>query len=101
RSHDAYASQSARFEPLPQNARPGQRFVELAAAHQHVADGVEWRVMHPAAEAYFFLVEAMVIVRGGELDGIVVRKKCLQHNFAGGVATPGASRNLSEQLEGA
>src|SRR5664280_2774974 len=100
-SHDTYACQPGRFEPLAQDARPGQRLVEFAAAHQHVADGVERRVVHPATEANFFFVESMVVVRGGELDGVVVGKKCLQHDFAGSVASPGASRNLGEQLEGA
>src|SRR5271166_5437825 len=69
------------------------------AAHQHVADGVEGRVVHPTTKADFFLVEAAVVVRGGELDGVVVGEKCLQHNLARRVTATSASCDLGEQLE--
>ncbi len=84
---------SNHFPRMPDHASASS---SLLAAHQHVADGVEWRVVHPAAEANFLFVEAVVVVRGGELDGVVVGKKCLQHNFAGSIAAPRASRNLGE-----
>ena len=39
-------------------------------------------------------------MRGSELDGVVVGKESLQHDFAGRVAAAGAPRNLRQQLKG-
>src|SRR5690349_6719359 len=55
--------------------------------------------MHPTAELQFFFVEADEVVASGVLDGVVILKISLQHDFAGSLAAPGAPSHLGKELE--
>src|SRR6185437_6921812 len=57
--------------------------------------------MHPTAEAQLLVIEAGKIVQGGVLHGVVVGEEGLQNYFSRDLATPCATRNLRQQLEGA
>ncbi len=58
-------------------------------------------IVHPAAKAEFFFVEAGEIVLRGVLHGVVVGKISLQHDFAWDFSAAGSAGNLGEQLKGA
>src|SRR5580698_3015223 len=88
------------LEPLAQNARPTQGFVQFVASYQHVRQRAVGRIVHPTAEAQFFFVETGEVVLRRILNRVVIGKESLQHNFAGSLSAPGASRDLSEKLKG-
>src|SRR5579872_1485902 len=75
--------------------------VKAITANQHIGQRGKWWVVHPAAEAHFFFVEADKVMLGRKLDRVVVRVERLQNHLARGVAAPGASRDLRKQLKGA
>src|SRR6185437_8425648 len=57
--------------------------------------------MHPTAEAQLLVIEAGKIVQRRVLNGVVIGEKGLQNYFSRDLATPGATRNLSQQLKSA
>src|SRR5260370_31934986 len=87
------------LKPSAQLAGPAERLVELVAAQQHVGERAEGRIVHPTAKADFLLVKARVVMALGELDGVILRMKCLQDNAARRLAAPSTPGDLSHQPE--
>src|SRR5579864_3198709 len=87
------------LKPLPDLPTPAQCVVELVTAHQNVGQEAEGRVVHPAPETNLLFVKSLVIVALGELDGVMVGMKSLQHHFARDLPAPGPSGNLRQQLK--
>src|SRR3979411_2840405 len=87
------------LKPLSDYAGPLQRVVKFVTADEHVRKRGVRRIVHPASKAKLFFVEAGEVVLRGILHGVVILKISLQNYLARRVATPGASRHLSEQLK--
>src|SRR5262245_4711221 len=77
-SQNTYALMPSLIKPLSQSCRPLQSFVQLGATDEHIGDRAIRRIMHPAAEAEFFIVEASEIMLGGVLDSVVIWEIRLQ-----------------------
>src|SRR5690242_14012106 len=101
RSQNAYVFFTLPLEPAPENTGVVHCLVEFVAADQHVRKGCEWRIVHPAAESQFLVVEAGEVVRGGELHGVVLGKVGLQDDFAGRCSAAGTTCDLGQKLESA
>src|SRR5215469_18563387 len=97
----AHSLVARRLKPAAELAGPTKRLVELLAAHQHVGQRAEGWVVHPSPESHLLIVKTLVIVALCELDGVVLRMKCLQNDPAGHLPTASASRDLGQQLKGA
>src|SRR4029079_10930087 len=94
RAEDANSFVARLFEPSAESAGPFERVIHSLAANQDVGERAVGRLVHPAAEAKFFFVEADKVVLGGVLHGIVILKISLQYHLAGSFAAPGASGDL-------
>src|SRR4051794_32814561 len=88
-----------RFKPLAQNSRPAQRLIQFVAPYQNVSQRAVWRIVHPAAKAQFFFVEAHKIMLRSVLNRVVIREISLQYDFTWSVAATGPSFDLGQQLE--
>src|SRR6202012_847766 len=58
------------------------------------------RIFQLVAKFSFLFVEAVEIMSAGILNGRMERSECLPEDFAFDIATTGAARDLSEELEG-
>src|SRR5258708_12869524 len=85
------------LKPSAQRAGPSQRFIQLVAANKHIGQRGVWRIMHPTAEAQFFLIETGEVVVCGVLHRIVVLKISLQNHFAGKAPPPAPAAHLTQQ----
>jgi hypothetical protein len=47
--------------------------------------------VHPATEAQFFFGEAVVVMTGGKLHGVMIWKMRLQNDFAGEFTASGSA----------
>ncbi len=72
----------------------------LRVAHQHVRHRAERRIAHHAPEVDLLFVEPLVILRGGELNGVMIGIDGLHQHDARKAAPPRASRYLRQQLKG-
>ena len=81
-------------EPLAKFAGPSQGVVQFVAADQDVRERGVWGIVHPVAELKFLFVEANEVVVGCELNGVVILEIGLEDDFAGGLASSGATGNL-------
>ncbi len=99
RSQHAHLRWTRALQPASYFSRDRERLLELVAAHQHIRQRAERRIVHPAAKAQFLVGEALVVVPCGVLDGVVLRKIRLQDHAAGRRAAAGASRDLRDELE--
>src|SRR5258708_26510190 len=82
------------LEPSAARAGPLERLIQLVAANKNIGQRGVRRIMHPTAEAQFFLIETGEVVAGGVLHRIVVLKIGLQNYFAGRVASAGPPCDL-------
>ena len=89
-----------RLQETPQRGAAGDRFLLVAAVHDDVGQSGVGRIRHQAAEFDFLVIKGLIVLRSGATDGVVIRIDGLDEHDAGGLAAPGASAGLGEQLEG-
>src|ERR1700733_10506094 len=77
-----------------------QCLIKLVAANQNIGQSRIRGIMLPASQRKFLFIKSGEIVASGVLHGVMILKISLQNHFAGRLASPGASGNLGEQLEG-
>src|SRR5215468_184729 len=89
------------FKPLTENSRPAQHFLQLAAAHEHIRNCAVWRIVHPAAEAQFFVIKSGEIMLRCVSHSVVIGKVGLQNDFSWLLSASSSPGDLREQLKGA
>src|SRR5260370_14588227 len=82
------------LEPSAQRAGPLQRFIELVAANKHIGQRGVRRIMHPTAEAQFFLIETGEVVSGSGVRRLMGPEKGLWKPISWGRFPAGAPRRL-------
>src|SRR5690242_14232713 len=85
RPKNANALKVLTVKPSAYDAGIVHRLIEILAPQENVGNGGERRVMHPAAILQLFVIEAGIIVGGGKLNRVVLRKVSLQDDLAGSV----------------
>src|SRR5574340_286512 len=76
-----------------------RRLLELIVLSDDVRERGNRRIMHQAPEPHLLSEETLVVLLGGQADGIMFGKEGLYEDAARRLATAGASCRLGEKLE--
>ncbi len=88
RAEYANTFMSNAVEPMRDLGRPLVHLLLVFAAHEHIHEACEGRIVHPATKAKLLIGEVGVIVLRGELDGVVIGVVGLQNDFAVSLPRP-------------